>query len=104
MYQLLNLVGPLPLSQQCMRLLMVINRSTRWLEVFPLEDILVANCDATLLTGWISKYGIPTNITSDQGTQLVTALWTNLAAQLWISLHARTAYHPLSNGMVERFN
>ena len=43
-------------------------------------------------------------ITSDRGGAFISNLWTNLALLLGIQLHHTTAYHPQSNGMIERWH
>ncbi len=57
-----------------------------------------------LLHGWISRFGVPSTIITDQGRQFESRLWTNLMSLLGIKRSRTTAYHPQSNGMVERFH
>ena len=47
-----------------------------------------------------NSYGF---MTSDRGAQCTSQLWTSIAQLLGIELHLTTAYHPQSNGLVERF-
>ena len=54
--------------------------------------------------GLLCDFGVPAHLTSDCGPQFVLALWKRLCAVLGIFHHQTTAYHPESNGMVERFN
>ena len=61
------------------------------------------SCIQTLI-GWISRFGIPSHITSDRGSQFTSRLWLGIAKSLGYTLHHTTAYHPQANGMVERFN
>ena len=39
-----------------------------------------------------------------QGSQFTSNLWTSIAQLLGTWLHHTTAYHPLSNGLIERFH
>jgi hypothetical protein len=54
--------------------------------------------------GWVACIGMPGDITSDRGVQFSSGLWAVLCQKLGISHHSTTAYHPQSNGRVERFN
>ena len=47
---------------------------------------------------------MPLHITSDCGVQFTSQLWTALSQRLGIHLHHTTAYHPQSNGLVERLH
>lgn len=100
----IDIVGPLPQSGGFSYLLTIIDRSTRWPEAIPLKDISSSECAKSLISCWISRFGVPLDITSDRGTQFTSALWNNMAQQLNIKIHRTTSYHPASNGMVERFH
>jgi hypothetical protein len=45
---------------------------------------------------------VPDTITSDKGTQFLSATWAALCNRLGINHITTTSYHPQSNGMVER--
>jgi hypothetical protein len=49
-------------------------------------------------------HGVPATITSDRGAQFTSALWAGLCSLLNIQHSPTTAYHPQSNGLVERFH
>jgi len=98
-----DLVGPLPTSPEGFNYLMtIIDRSTRWLEAVPLSSTTAAACADALVAGWISRFGVPDNLTSDRGPQFTSQLWSALTSRLGITHHLTTAFHPQSNGMVER--
>jgi hypothetical protein len=62
------------------------------------------HCAAALLQGWIQRFGVPGIITSDRGPQFTSSLWAALCSLLSIKHTQTTAYHPQSNGLVERFH
>jgi hypothetical protein len=99
-----DLVGPLPRSSGFSYLFTVIDRTTRWPEAVPLTSTTAADCAAALLQGWIQRFGVPDIITSDRGPQFTSSLWASLCSLLSISHTQTTAYHPQSNGLVERFH
>jgi transposase InsO family protein len=67
-----------------------------------MRDIAAATCADTLIAGWISRYGVPAQLTSDRGTQFTSAIWDALCEQLGIQHQPTTAFRPQANGMVER--
>ncbi len=96
-----DLVGPLPASAEGYLFTMV-DRSSRWLEAVPLKSMAAEDCVDVLISAWVARFGVPTIITADQGRQFTSALWAGLTKLLGIKHVQTTAYHPQSNGMVER--
>ena len=99
-----DLVGPLPSSEGFTYLFTIIDRWTRWVEAVPLASITASDCASALLRSWIAHFGVPDEITSNQGRQFTSALWRELAVSLGIQANTTTAYHPQANGMVERIH
>ena len=80
-----DLVGPLPPSEGMTYLFTIIDRFTRWPEVIPLPDAKTPTCTNALIRGWISRFGVPADITSDRGPQFTSSLWSNLNKMLGIA-------------------
>ena len=99
-----DLVGPLPPSNGFTHLLTVVDRFSRWPEAIPLSDTTATSCAQALVSHWIARFGIPMDMSSDRGPQFTSQLWTAIAQLLGTQLHHTTAYHPQSNGLVERFH
>ena len=99
-----DLVGPLPPSDGFTHLLTIVDRFSRWPEAVPLNDISTVACARALIYHWISRFGIPMDMSSDRGSQFTSQLWSSVAKLLGITLHHTTTYHPQANGLVERFH
>ena len=59
---------------------------------------------SAMFHGWISRFGVPSIITSNRGTQFTSSLWSAICSLLKIKHNTTTAFHPQSNGMIERFH
>jgi len=98
-----DLVGPLSTARGGERYLFtMVDRTSRWLEAVPLRDMEAATCADAFIATWVARFGVPAHITSDQGRQFTSALWSHVCQLLGVQHHLTTAYHPQANGMVER--
>ena len=100
----IDLVGPLPPSRGYIYLLTCVDRFTRWPEAIPLTGITADVVAQAFLSGWISRFGVPSTIVTDRGRQFKSQLWKALMTLLRSKRARATAYHPQTNGMVERFH
>ena len=82
----------------------MIDRTTRWAEAVPLASTSTLSCAEAFISTWLSRFGLPHTLTSDRGSQFTSALWSQICSFLQISHLTTTAFHPQSNGMVERMH
>jgi transposase InsO family protein len=82
----------------------MIDRTSRWPEVVPLSSITAVVCAQALLSSWISRFGVPSVITTDRGAQFTSSVWSEVCSILGIRRSQTTSYHPQSNGLIERFH
>jgi len=97
-----DIVGPLPPSDGAQYLFTCTERSTRWPEAIPMAEANAQSCARALLYGWISRFGVPEDITSDRGSAFTSQLWAALGELMGTTIHHTTAYNPAANGMAER--
>lgn len=82
----------------------IIDRFTRWPEVIPTTDITAETTCKALVHNWIARFGCPITITTDQGRVFESHLFRHLTEILGTNRIRTTSYHPISNGLVERFH
>ena len=102
----IDIVGPLSPSQGFTYILTCINHSSRWQEAIPITDITAETVPRAFIHGWISRFGVPSTVTTDRGCQFELALWNQLMQLLGCKRIRTTctSYHPAANGLTERFH
>ena len=75
----MDLVGQLPPSNGFTYLLTVVYRFTHWPEAIPLPDITTLTCAQALVMHWITRFGVPMNMSSKRGSQFTSQLWASIS-------------------------
>jgi len=85
-------------------ILVICDYFTRWTEAYALPNKEAATVAKVLVSEWICRYGVPDAIHSDQGANFEASLFAEVAELLGMEKTRTTAYHPQSDGLVERMN
>lgn len=100
----LDIVGRLTDNEGYCYLVTIIDRYTRWPEALPVKNITAETVARTFMSYWVARYGVPQTLTTDRGAQFKSALWKSLLKMIVTCKIRTTAYHPMYNGIVERFH
>ena len=101
----IDFLGPFPPSDAGNKyILVVMDQFTKWVEAYPLPNQGAEITAHTLVHEFISKFGVPLELHSDQGRNFESELFTNVCQLLQVTKTRTTPYHPSSNGQVEGFN
>ena len=86
-------------------ILTVIDKATRMVYLIPCRKAITAAETAKLFWDNVVKlHGVPTALYSDRGTQFTSQFWKSLWGLTRTQLKYSTAYHPQTQGIVERMN
>ncbi|XP_071486350.1 uncharacterized protein [Diadema antillarum] len=101
----IDLIGPIdPITERGNRyILTLVDYATRYPEAVALRSIETERIAEALLEIF-SRLGLPEEILSDRGAQFTSELMKEIARLLSVKQRMTTPYHPMFNGMVERFN
>ena len=77
---------------------------TKWPMVYPIPDQKSQRIAEILVQEVVPFFGVPENLLSDRGANLLSHLMMDICKLLGIHKLNTTAYHPQCNGMVERLN
>lgn len=100
----MDVIGPLPATKEGYKyILTIVDYGTRYPEAFPLrtttsQDIIEAMVEL------FARLGIPDEILTDRGSNFVSELTQGFHRMMGIHSIRTSAYHPQTDGMVERFN
>ncbi|XP_065939370.1 uncharacterized protein [Magallana gigas] len=100
----IDMVGPLPKTKRGNQYILVMcDYATKYPEAIPLRS-QDAEVVAEAMMEVFTRLGVPKEILSDQGTNFMSSLITELCKLLSIRKLNTTPYHSQANGLVERFN
>ncbi|GBL74576.1 hypothetical protein AVEN_235488-1 [Araneus ventricosus] len=99
----LEILEPFPVPTKGNQYVLVLmDYFINWPEAIPIPDQEAWIVAEELVRTWISRYGVPMILHSDQVTNFNSALFTELCKLLGILKTRTMALHPESDGMVAR--
>ncbi|XP_069986300.1 uncharacterized protein [Penaeus vannamei] len=101
---IVDCVGPLPKTKAGnVYLLTIMCQTTRYPEAIPLRKISTSAI-VKALTKFFTTYGLPQFVQTDQGSNFLSGVFQQTMKLLGIQHQISSAYHPESQGAVERFH
>ncbi|XP_076036537.1 uncharacterized protein LOC143022279 [Oratosquilla oratoria] len=101
---IIDCVGPLPKTPRGFQFLFtIVDCATRYPEAIPLRRITAKNVVRALIH-FFTQVGLPTVVQSDQGSNFISRLFNQVMESLGVRQSRSSAYHPQSQGVVERFH
>lgn len=101
----LDIVGPLPTTTEGNRYILVfVDHFTKLAEAVPLPDQKAETVARAFVERVVLRHGVPQQELMDRGINFISNLMNETCRLLGIRKLTTTAYHPESNGAVERLN
>ena len=101
---IIDCVGPLPKTKSGNEyLLTIMCASTRFPEAIPLRNIKTKTIVKALVK-FFTFVGLPKSVQSDQGSNFMSGFCQQVMHELGIKQYRSSAYHPESQGALERFH
>ena len=101
---IIDCVGPLPITRPGNQYLStIVCAATHFPEAIPLRNIKAATIIKALIN-FFTMVGLPEEIQSDQGSNFMSVIFQQVVYQLGATQVKSSAYHPESQGALERFH
>ncbi|GFX11364.1 retrovirus-related Pol polyprotein from transposon 412 [Trichonephila clavipes] len=98
-----DILGPLPKSSDGnSNILVMMDYFTKWPEAYLISDQEASTVAEVLDQHWISRFGVPLQLHSDQARNFDSEVCKRLCEILAIDKTRTTALHPQSDGMIVR--
>jgi len=100
----MDLLGPLTETKNGnVFLLIIVDQFSKLVRAVPLDGITATHVSSAFCRDWISVYGPPDTVLTDNGPQLASLFFQDVCNLMGIRNLYTSTYHLQSNGQVERF-
>ena len=101
----MDIVGPLPVTAQGHQYILVMSdHFTKWIEAVPLANQKAETVARAFVENVVARHGVPVKLLTDQGSNFELELMKEVFRILGVHKLQTSAYHPQTDGQVERFN
>ena len=101
----LDITGPYFVTPRRNRyLLTFIDHFSKYVEAFPIPDVSAETCARVYATQIVARHGRRSTLITDQGRSFTSAFFQETCKILKVRKVRTSAYHAMSNGMVEGFH
>lgn len=101
----MDVLGPFPQTKQGNKQIIVwIDYLTEYAEAVALPSAKAEDVAKVFVETIVLRHGAPETITTDRGSNFMSAMFQELTTLMETNHQKTTPYHPQSNGLVERFN
>ena len=101
----MDILGPFPVTARGNKFVLVImDYFTKWPEAIPIPDMTAETVAAVFVDRWVSNFGVPYEVHSDQGRNFESELMNRTLELVGTGKTRTTPLHPQSDGLVERYN
>ena len=101
----MDIVGPITESYNGNKYILVVSEyTTRYVMTMPMENQTAKTVAKNFVYEVLLKYGAPEKVLTDQGRNFLSELIAEICKLFNIKQIRTTAYHPQTDGLVERFN
>ena len=94
----------LAISIHLVSILVINDHFTRYAQAFPTRNQLAKTTAKILFEQFIVHYGFPAHLHCDQERNFESNIIQELCSLAGVKKSRTTPYHPMGNGMVQRFN
>ena len=98
-------LGPLPVTERGNRyILLLTDHFTKYVEIIAVPYMTAEVCAAKILNEYVSRWGCPLSIHSDQGRTYESKVFKEMCRMLEVRKTRTSVRNPKGNGQSERFN